>query len=29
MATHKREHLDRALEIFEKVLDDFPDVPRT
>ncbi len=29
MATHEREHLDRALEIFEKVLADFPDVPRT
>ncbi len=29
MATHKREHLDRALEIFERVLADFPDVPRT
>ncbi len=29
MATHEREHLDRALEIFEKVVADFPDVPRT
>jgi 8-amino-7-oxononanoate synthase len=29
MATHRREHLDRALEIFERVLRDFPDVPRT
>ena len=28
MATHQREHLDRALEIFERVLGDFPDVPR-
>jgi 8-amino-7-oxononanoate synthase len=28
MATHEREHLDRALEIFAGVLDDFPDVPR-
>ncbi len=28
MATHEREHLDRALEIFERVLADFPDVPR-
>ena len=29
MATHEREHLDRALEIFERVLHDFPDVPRS
>ena len=29
MATHKREHLDQALEIFERVLTEFPDVPRT
>ncbi len=29
MASHEREHLDRALEIFERVLADFPDVPRT
>jgi 8-amino-7-oxononanoate synthase len=28
MATHEREHLDRALEIFDRVLGDFPDVPR-
>ena len=29
MATHEREHLDRALGIFERVLSDFPDVPRS
>jgi 8-amino-7-oxononanoate synthase len=29
MATHEREHLDRALGIFERVLGDFPDVPRS
>ena len=29
MATHKREHLDQALEIFERVLTEFPDIPRT
>jgi 8-amino-7-oxononanoate synthase len=28
MATHRREHLDRALEVFERVLGEFPDVPR-
>ena len=28
MATHEREHLDRALEIFEQVIADFPDLPR-
>jgi 8-amino-7-oxononanoate synthase len=28
MATHEREHLDRALAIFERVLGDFPDLPR-
>ena len=29
MATHRREHLDRALEIFERVATDFPDLPRS
>ena len=29
MATHRREHLDRALETFGRVLGDFPDVPRS
>ena len=28
MATHEREHLDRALTIMERVLADFPDLPR-
>jgi 8-amino-7-oxononanoate synthase len=28
MATHEREQLDRALGIFEKVIADFPDLPR-
>jgi len=28
MATHQRDHLDRALEIFAKVIRDFPDLPR-
>ena len=29
MATHRREHLDRALEIIERVIADFPDLPRS
>jgi 8-amino-7-oxononanoate synthase len=29
MASHEREHLDRALAIFERVIADFPDLPRT
>jgi 8-amino-7-oxononanoate synthase len=29
MATHEREHLDQALEIFERVIAEFPDLPRT
>ena len=29
MATHEREHLDRALDVFERVVSDFPDVPRS
>jgi 8-amino-7-oxononanoate synthase len=29
MATHEREHLDRALEIFDQVIADFPDLPRS
>jgi 8-amino-7-oxononanoate synthase len=29
MATHEREHLDRALGIFERVLGEFPEVPRS
>jgi 8-amino-7-oxononanoate synthase len=28
MATHEREHLDRALEIFARVIERFPDLPR-
>jgi len=28
MATHERHHLDRALEIFGRVVQDFPDLPR-
>jgi hypothetical protein len=27
MATHEREHLDRALEIFARVIPDFQDLP--
>jgi 8-amino-7-oxononanoate synthase len=29
MATHEREHLDRALEIFARVIEQFPDLPRS
>jgi 8-amino-7-oxononanoate synthase len=29
MATHRRDHLDRALETIGKVIDDFPDLPRS
>jgi 8-amino-7-oxononanoate synthase len=28
MATHEREHLDRALEIIGQTIQDFPDLPR-
>jgi 8-amino-7-oxononanoate synthase len=28
MATHERQHLDRALEIFARVIEQFPDLPR-
>jgi hypothetical protein len=29
MATHEREHLDRALAVFADVVDGFPDLPRS
>jgi 8-amino-7-oxononanoate synthase len=29
MATHEREHLDRALRIIERTIQDFPELPRT
>jgi 8-amino-7-oxononanoate synthase len=29
MASHQREHLDRALEIFSETIKDFPDLPRS
>jgi len=29
MATHERDHIDRALEIFGKVIQNFPDLPRS
>jgi 8-amino-7-oxononanoate synthase len=28
MATHEREHLDRALDIFARTIAEFPDLPR-
>ena len=28
MATHEQEHLDRALAVFERVIEDYPDLPR-
>jgi hypothetical protein len=28
MATHERDHLDRALEVFDRVSAEFPDLPR-
>ena len=28
MATHEREHLDRALEVFAEVIEEFPDLRR-
>ena len=29
MATHEREHLDRALATISRTIDDFPELPRT
>jgi 8-amino-7-oxononanoate synthase len=29
MATHERDHIDRALEIVGRVIPDFPDLPRS
>jgi 8-amino-7-oxononanoate synthase len=28
MATHERDHLDRALEIFSAVIEQFPELPK-
>jgi hypothetical protein len=28
MATHEREHLDRALDVFAEVIEDFPELRR-
>jgi 8-amino-7-oxononanoate synthase len=28
MATHEQEHLDRALAVFERVIENYPDLPR-
>jgi hypothetical protein len=29
MATHERSHLDHALEVFERVIAEFPELPRS